>query len=317
MKLIENKKSVSVIAALLILIFHLWIPVTGSNTENFLRQISYIGVDIFFFLSGLSLVKPIISRKAFYLNRFKNVYLKFAFFAVFAAILETWPLKKLFFVLSGSELFTKGGGSFLWFIPGILLLYLIFPFYQYFDLKNRKMTLIVTAISWFAFGMLVTKFTGYDKIFILYMRIPIFLLGYYFGLNADKIGKQKNTIGFLLTAAGFLLIYLFGFQNKPDSPIYDIFYLSAVPLSIGTALLADNINSSKWIEKLGNSTLELYALQMIIGYKLAAWIFKSFHQPFLTNLLGFFILSALAVLMNVLLSKILNKQRNSNPRTAE
>ena len=86
MKLIENKKSVSVIAALLILIFHLWIPVTGSNTENFLRQISYIGVDIFFFLSGLSLVKPIVSRKAFYLNRFKNVYLKFAFFAVFAAI---------------------------------------------------------------------------------------------------------------------------------------------------------------------------------------------------------------------------------------
>ena len=48
----KNKKSIMAFAALQILIFHLWINLSSSEIENFIKQISYIGVDIFFFLSG-------------------------------------------------------------------------------------------------------------------------------------------------------------------------------------------------------------------------------------------------------------------------
>ena len=51
----KNKKNVMLYAALLILIFHLWVNITERTSnlfqyENFLRLICYIGVDLFFFL---------------------------------------------------------------------------------------------------------------------------------------------------------------------------------------------------------------------------------------------------------------------------
>ena len=52
----KNKKLIMFFAALMILIFHLWIyinPITNNlfKIEVFIRTICYIGVDIFFFVS--------------------------------------------------------------------------------------------------------------------------------------------------------------------------------------------------------------------------------------------------------------------------
>ena len=53
----KNKKLIMFFAALMILIFHLWIyinPITNNlfKIEVFIRTICYIGVDIFFFVSA-------------------------------------------------------------------------------------------------------------------------------------------------------------------------------------------------------------------------------------------------------------------------
>ena len=50
-----NKKVLQLIAAILILVFHLWINVTNLEIENYIRLISYVGVDIFFFVSAYAI----------------------------------------------------------------------------------------------------------------------------------------------------------------------------------------------------------------------------------------------------------------------
>ena len=46
------KKSIMGLAALLIVIFHFYIPFTGTKLELTLWRATYIGVDLFFFVSA-------------------------------------------------------------------------------------------------------------------------------------------------------------------------------------------------------------------------------------------------------------------------
>ena len=76
-----------------ILIFHLWINISSSEIENFIKQISYIGVDIFFFLSGYSLYRSDTGNYFQFIgNRFRTVYSKFILFALIAAWVNKWNM---------------------------------------------------------------------------------------------------------------------------------------------------------------------------------------------------------------------------------
>ena len=139
----QNKKTIMTFSALFIVIFHMWINVTNSPIEMYLRQICVIGVDLFFFLSAYSIGKrKNIEYKKFIIDRFLKIYLKFIIFACIAAFYLKWDISKFIKVILGIELFNKGGGSFLWFIPGIMLVYLTLPLYKKIDEKYPKTTLI-------------------------------------------------------------------------------------------------------------------------------------------------------------------------------
>ena len=137
-----NKKSIMAISALLILFFHFWVSVfRGNETELFLRQIAAVGVDMFFFVSAYSLGKNHIEKYgSFVFSRFQAVYLKFILFAIVAFVCAKWNFARLLRVIFAVELFQKGGGAFLWFLPAIMLIYVIFPLFQLLDNKNRKVT---------------------------------------------------------------------------------------------------------------------------------------------------------------------------------
>ena len=51
----KNKKSIMAVSAMLILIYHLWINITNSTIEVYLRQLCVTGVDLFFFVSAYSI----------------------------------------------------------------------------------------------------------------------------------------------------------------------------------------------------------------------------------------------------------------------
>ncbi|MGN1405665.1 MAG: acyltransferase family protein, partial [Erysipelotrichaceae bacterium] len=131
-----NKKFLQLTGALLIIIFHLWIKLSSSFVESFLVSIAYIGVDIFFLVSVSSLVNRDINYKEFVTNRFRSLYPKFIAFILIMAIFNM-STKNIFNRLLFIEFFTKAGGSFLWFVPAILIFYIIFPLFIKWNNKYK------------------------------------------------------------------------------------------------------------------------------------------------------------------------------------
>lgn len=298
----KNKKTIMFFSSLLILIFHFWINIyerTNSlyEIETFIRKICFIGVDIFFFVSSYSISKTnIVDYKKFILTRLKKIYIPFIIFSIIASIYFKWDLKTTILTITGINLFIKGGGSFLWFIPAILIIYIVLPIYIKIYDKHKRITTIITIVLWLLFTVLISQYTTYNNIFILTNRIPIILIGFYISKYKiiDKLSKIKYMILMLiLIILGLFLLY--NFKNNNISFINDIYYLQAIPLTLGIVLLIDLIPTNKIINLLGSITLELYGVQMIFGYKITSVILNLIKNHLLTNIISILIIILMAI----------------------
>lgn len=103
------KKSIMGLAALLIMIFHFYIPFSGLKAELVIYRAAYIGVDIFFFVSAYSLAqRDRIEYWKFVGNRLLSIYIPFVLFAVVANFYEKWKYPRFFKVIAGIEFFKRG-----------------------------------------------------------------------------------------------------------------------------------------------------------------------------------------------------------------
>ena len=301
-------------AALQILIFHLWINISSSEIENFIKQISYIGVDIFFFLSGYSLYcSDTENYFQFIGNRFGNVYSKFILFALIAAWVNKWNMGYVLKVISGIDLIQNGGKAFLWFLPAIMLFYLIVPLYKKFDAKNRTIAVSTLGIVWIIIALLFTYGVKTVPIAIWWNRIPIFFIGYYlacFHTNRKITGHRTAYIlGFTLVAAADVIrAYRYAYKIKLNQPIEDMFYILVIPLVIGIAYLVSMIKENKLTTAIGSSSLELYAIQMIFGYTWANRILSKTKSILVTDIAIMIILIAVAILVHYLYQVICKKK---------
>ena len=302
----KNKKSIMAFAALQILIFHLWINISSSEIENFIKQISYIGVDIFFFLSGYSLYRSDTGNYFQFIgNRFRTVYSKFILFALIAAWVNKWNMGYVLKVISGIDLIQNGGKAFLWFLPAIMLFYLIVPLYKKIDAKNRAIAVSTLGIVWILIALVFTYGVKTVPIAIWWNRIPIFFIGYYlawFYTNRKITGhKTAYILGFALVAAADVIpVYRYAYKMKLNQPIEDMFYILVIPLVIGIAYLVSMVKENKLTIAIGSSSLELYAMQMIFGYTWANRILSKTKSILITDLTIMIILIAAAILVHYL-----------------
>ncbi len=258
----------------------------------FLKLTAYIGVDIFFFVSAYSLGnRSVDSYKEFILNRFYAIYTKYIIFALISSCYKHWSTVRLFKVICGIELLEKGGGAYLWFIPAIMMFYILYPLLQHCDKRNRTITLLISSIVWFVGATIITKHTSLNHLTIIWNRIPIFYLGYYTNILSKKSNILKSTAfkittGVLLLIIGTLLLYRFGYKSKLNTPFIDMYYIMGIPLSIGLIFILDNVPETKLIKSVGASTLEMYAIQMTFGYVIVNKIFKFIGNSMLTNIIS-------------------------------
>lgn len=277
----KNKKSVMGLAALLILLFHFYIPFSGKAVEMSIQKAAYVGVDIFFLLSAVSLSKKEkIEYFPFVLNRLKSIYLPFVIFSLIAFFYKNWKVLKLLKVVSGVELFEKGGGAFLWFAPGIMLIYLIAPLLVWLKKKYDLAALGIMVIVWLFIEAVLQYFVGYTTIFILLNRLPVFFAGLYFEeikkLVSMKLGRLFVAVLFVLS---ILLLYKYGALIKLNKPFQDFYYVVALPFAVILSIIWDGISGKcKPINVpfsfVGRFTFELYCLQMIFGYDIEGAVIK-------------------------------------------
>lgn len=269
------KKSLMGLAALLILIFHFYITFTGTKLEQSIYRAAYIGVDIFFFVSAYSLAKRgVASYFSFIRNRFMSIYVPFILFSVVGAIYGKWAISRFFKVIVGIEFVTKGGGAFLWFFTAIMILYILAPLMIRFKDKFGVAAFIIMLAAWIVIAAMLEFAFKYKPLFIMVNRLPVFLLGlYYDKIRHFFIKKNGLVVSVPLLVAGALLIYKYASIQFLNKPVYNMYYIVAIPFVFALITIWDYVSENVTIKNIplsfiGGFTLELYALQMIFGYKI-------------------------------------------------
>lgn len=302
MELKKTKKPIMGLAAFLIILFHFFPVSRGtllSEFSGYFVKTAYIGVDIFFFMSGYSAYFSDTDKYFSYVKRkILNIYPMFVIAYIAFILLNDFSLEKVLFTLSGIDLFISGGAAFLWFIPAIIIFYLFIPFYKKLSEKNIK--IVVAMILWLIIMLLLENIIENHSINIFLCRLPIIFIG--FNL-ADYEGRWKNrykfAFGLFLLIIGIFLTWKFCYSSRGNFPITDVFYVIAIPYIMGIVLLADVIFSKinfRFLNFLGGISLELYCFQMAFGVaflKLFANYVENTFLLFVTVLALIIILSAI------------------------
>ena len=306
----SSKRIVMGLAAILVLIFHFWIPMTKAAL---IVKAAFIGVDMFFFVSAWSLGKQKkIEFLPFMKNRLSLVYFPFIVLAITGCIYSHWSFKKFASVISSIDFFKKGGGAFLWYLIAILFVYALTPLLIKIKSRFKWLGLLMMMGFWLVLTTVLQFVFGYTKIFILLNRLPVFFIAlYYKDLQSLIASKIRLIIALLLTCSGLYLVYKFGTSIRLNKPFVDFYYIMAIPLVMGVIELIDQVisvtNYKFWILSfIGKITLEIYGLQMIFGYNIEAKLLKVMgkNMSVLVFLITVLIIIGMAFVLNILLKLI-------------
>lgn len=278
----NSKKLIASFAALQILLYHCWIPVFRYGTlfgsaERFLIASTYSGVDLFFFISAFSLVsRPVENYWSFIKSR---------------AI----KLLPLFFI-------ALIAGKFLWFIPSIMIMYLVLPPLHKLCRKRPSLSFFLLILGWAGIVYLILGvLRPAQDLGIFLFRIPSIILGAYAVKYKEKLSSRQALItGIALLVVGYVLVYRFGYIDRLNVPFRSTFYLTGIPVMLGTVLLLDLLaadHSSRIIDYFGSMTLELYFSQMVFGTLLVSSFFRVTGSKIATNVIVMVIVIAAAAVI--------------------
>lgn len=285
------------IAALWILCFHAWIPVTPaydpdnfeffSFLEHYLKNIGYCGVDIFLLLSGLGLTFAIKKGSLFnfYYRRLRRIVLPSLVVFIFLWKVFGWSTTEFIQNASGYTFYFKNAECILWFIPAIVTLYLLFPFYYMAFNKVKSKVLFTAAVIavWFIISFLLKDIMRTD-LYGFTNRIPVFLIGVLFGYLTQNRKNIVFTIKtyiclILILALGLYLTYLATMLNYPMIlPVGNCFLpnlLIAVSLPFLIAKLLDLAGRHlSWFGKGLNIVLGFFGTFTLESYCVQEWFIK-------------------------------------------
>lgn len=270
-KLISKyRSSIMGIAMILIIIYHTTVNVSGLLDS--IKSIGNFGVNIFFFMSGLSMFyswnnKP--DTKRFLFNRFVKLGI------LFFPVIFVWCTPQLIihrigiveYLLKISTInFWINGNLLYWFVSAIFGLYLITPIWMKLFTKNHHITFIVTLVI--LFGMIVLERFGlFSHIRIFIERAPNYFMGIYAGylaINDKKLSKS------MLLGISLPLIFslIFNIVLKEDindlRNIYLVYLFATMPVIVIFASLFERLFKgieSKTLSTCGMITFETYLFQ--------------------------------------------------------
>lgn len=295
----------------------------SSNILNFIRKICNIGVDIFLFLSGIGLYFSYSKNniKQFYKNRFKKIIPPvIIFMCIYYSIIGVSSIKELFEHFLLLSFFINGNRSF-WYISFLLLLYILFPIiYKIIKNKNFDGLIILLFITiMFNFLVYLLSESIYTKIEIALTRIPIFIIGVYFG---QEISQNKeipyNTIkiSFIIQLLfTLILVFVINLNNSYFFTRY-LYCPLAITICLNISTLCHNCKFVKNVIAkpliiLGKYSLEFYLIYEKLGVALKnIFIFPTYLYYYSFIFFTTLILSYLLInFTNKILYKKLNFQK--------
>jgi len=190
-------------ATIWVYIFHLHYLVFPWNSpivqyEMFLKSSGFGGVDIFLFLSGIGMTYAISKSNVpvFYAKRISRLILPVLLTGIARALTENWSISSFFANVTGYSFYTKSIYSFLWYVQALVFLYLLFPlFWKGFQkTENKELYLIGILSLWFLVAVILKEHIRND-LYGFINRIPVFIIGTYFGYRIQQNNVQYRTAG--------------------------------------------------------------------------------------------------------------------------
>lgn len=289
------------ISILLIVLFHLpkfdanGIPVINSLVI-FVQSIGYLGVDIFFFLSGFGLTFGWLSKnyslREFYQKRLSKIlptywYWLTLFFIGQSIIYKSFGFKGFLADLFGIGFLSNKSYNH-WFIPAIIICYFSFPLLikligHYSKHLDLRWGIFISIL----FGLLISGFMiliNANKLLIFSTRIPNFMLGALVAyLNLNRCSKNSNSrvsyspaLTFMFCTGSLLLYLIYSFTSEDLRFHYGLwwypFIFLTLPLCFLITSILKQIYKSPSIKKLlagalqfcGKYSLEIYLMHSLI-----------------------------------------------------
>lgn len=313
----QYRDSLMGIAILWIVLFHSGIDV-GKHSGidfgifrflsvliTFLKFAGYLGVDIFFFVSGFGLMVSWYKKNNqlffFYKRRFLRIIPMYWFFHIIDLVLRNLfgtpinavpmpNLMAIFTIYTGFSFFISSAYYSQWFISTILLCYLVFPFFgNGFKKNNDKLKFsgfIVVLCLILAFVLTISAFYFKDTfsyLLIAVLRLPAFFMGSLIGyayIKKDTGLRYLFSIYFNIFFSFLcfvILILVFHFCSTEEKAIYGLYWYPFVlgsfsltfVLSIFLELLSKRFKFIlNFLTETGKSSLELYFIHSyIFDYK--------------------------------------------------
>ena len=271
------------VACLLVMLSHYPYPVS-SNPFNYFVTYGNVGVDIFLFVSGISLYFSFYKDndlRKFYKKRIVRILIPFLILAI-----PFWGIKDLIcnrgnFLLDITMIsFFTDGVVTTWYVIAILSFYLLYPlifklFYGNSENTLLNSTKVIILSSFIAIlCLMIRKIIPifYENVEIALTRSIIFVIGCYFGkIVFEKKNISINTILLCLLYFGF---YLFVFRKMITLNAFWI-RMSYIPLAFSIVVLfvvllekvskiarLENIN--QFISYFGNRSFEIYLSHVLL-----------------------------------------------------
>lgn len=185
-------------AILWVVFYHSTINLSVVPILDPIKSIGYGGVDVFLLLSGLGLYYAYqkstnVHVITFYKRRLERIiptYLP----VVLAICLLYWSfgemsLTEMILNLTTLSFWLNSPNRFDWYVPAILVLYLITPlFMRFFTTYNKYVTVTIVSLIGVLLSLMISS-TALSHLLIFTVRIPIFFIGILIGYFVDKNKK--------------------------------------------------------------------------------------------------------------------------------
>jgi peptidoglycan/LPS O-acetylase OafA/YrhL len=284
------------LAILMIIFYHSSIVIPNILSPlKFFKDISFIGVEIFFILSGLGLTFSYVKDNNIK-RYFKKRYLRIIPAYWLAVIL--FQLKSVFlggtfdvygFIksLCGIDFIIYGDTS-IWFIPAIMICYVIFPGYWFLSEKYGTVKTFFCCSFLVLLASVLLVYTPFYHLVIFTIRLPMFFLGVLVGQLIYAENKRNKSyidnpwILAILFVAGIIFFFIVRHTTTPEySRMTGLSWyatvLMAYPLCIFLGKMFDKFTvANKFIRTFGVYSLELYLFHL--------WLFSLADTLFLKGM---------------------------------
>lgn len=288
-----------------------------ANILNFIQQTGNYGVDIFLFLSGIGLYFSLSKNNLlkFYKNRFIRIVPELIIVLLIYNLITKSLTPKEFLETSFFVGFFIKGNKSGWFIQFIMLIYIIFPFIykiiKKYDIYGLAVSLLITVI--FNLLYLFIFLTSYENIEIALTRIPIFLIGTYFGkliYQKKQISKKAITLSFILEILLLIILYNILDVNKFNVISRYIYCPLAITTVINISVIYSLIkNKNNLLIKFFN-ILGIHSLEIYLIYEKANEILQNKIQTnsyILLYLISFTITLTISYILKLLINLLIKK----------